>query len=103
MPVTVIATMHTKDGLQDDVVRALTEVTEHFHAEEGCLKYTLHTSGKSRVIIVESWRDKESLAAHANGPKFAALNTRLKEMLISETEVTFAKPVPAGDSTQGTL
>lgn len=103
MSVTVIATMHARDGLQEDVVRALAEVTAHFHAEEGCLKYTLHTSGKSRVIIVESWRDKESLTAHANGPQFVALNARLKELLIGDTEITFANPVPAGDSTQGTI
>lgn len=103
MPVTVIATMHTRDGLQEEVVRALSDVTEHFHAEEGCLKYTLHTSGRNRVIIVESWRDKESLEAHANGPQFAALNARLKELIIGDAEITFAKPVPARDSTQGTL
>lgn len=103
MSVTVIATMHAQDGLQEDVVRALTEVTGHFHAEEGCLKYTLHTSGKDRVIIIESWRDKESLAAHANGPHFAALNARLKEMLVGDSQIAFAKPVAAGDPIQGTI
>ena len=103
MPVTVIATMHARDGLQGDVVKALTEVTAHFHAEEGCLKYALHTSGKDRVIIVESWRDKESLTAHANGPHFAALNARLKEMLAGDSQITVAKPVAAGNSMQGTI
>lgn len=103
MPVTVIATMHAQDGHQDDVVQALLKGTEHFHAEEGCLKYALHTSGSSRVIVVESWRDQESLTAHASSPQFSALSARLKELLISDPQITLARPVPAGDSTQGAI
>ena len=103
MPVTVIATMQTRDGLQDDVVRALAEATEHFHAEEGCLKYTLHTSGSSRVIVIESWSDKESLTAHASSPRFTEVNARLKEMLVGDPQITFAKPVSAGELIQGTI
>ena len=103
MPVTVIATMHTRDGLQDDVVRTLTEATEHFYAEEGCLKYTLHTSGISRVIVIESWSDKESLTAHASSTRFTEMNARLEEMLVGDPEITFAKPVSAGGSIKGTI
>lgn len=103
MPVTVIATMHTRDGLQEDVVHTLAEAAEHFHAEEGCLKYTLHTSGKSRVIVIESWSDKESLTAHAIGPRFAEMKARLKEMLVGDPQIVFAKPVSAGDSIKGTI
>lgn len=84
-------------------MRVLAEATEHFHAEEGCLKYTLHTSGKSRVIVIESWSDKESLTAHASSPRFAEMNVRLKEMLAGDAQITFAKPVSAGDSVQGTI
>jgi len=103
MPVTVIATLHPRDGQQDAVVEAVAEVADHFHAEAGCLKYTLHRSGRSRLILVESWRDQQSLEAHSRSDAYADLSTQLKELLSQPPEVRLASPVPVGREAQGSL
>jgi quinol monooxygenase YgiN len=101
--ITVIATLHPQEGRQEDVVEAVSGLADQIHAEQGCLKYALHRSGRSCVVIVESWQDKESLDAHANGEPLAELHARLEALVSRPTEVNVAHPVPAGHPTQGAL
>lgn len=84
-------------------MEAVSGLADQIHAEQGCLKYALHRSGRSRVVIVESWQDKESLDAHASGEPLAELHARLDDLLSKPTEVNLAHPVPAGQPTQGAL
>lgn len=103
MPVTVIATLHAHDGKQNEVLQAISEAAAEIHSEPGCLKYAPHRSGRGRVVIVESWQDKEALDAHAKGPRFAALSERFGALLSQPPEILLATPEPVGDATRGAL
>jgi quinol monooxygenase YgiN len=103
MPVTVIATLHPRDGKQDAVVEAVAGIAARIHAESGCLKFTLHRSGRSRLMLVESWRDQQSLEAHSQSGAFTELTARLEELLSEPPDIKLASPVPVGREEQGSL
>lgn len=103
MPVTVIATLHAQDGKQDDVLQAVSAIATEVHAEPGCLRYAPHTSGRNRVVIVESWESREALDVHAKSPGFIALGKQLEGLLSAPLEVALAAPAPAGDPAKGAL
>lgn len=103
MPVTVIATLRPRDGQQGAVVEAVAGVADRIHAESGCLKFTLHRSGRSRLILVESWQDQESLEAHSQSRAYTDLTARLEELLSQPPDINLASPVPVGREQQGWL
>lgn len=103
MSVTVIATLHAQDGKQDDVLQAVSGLAGEVHAEPGCLRYAPHTSGRNRVVIVESWESREALDEHAKGPGFTALVKQLEGLLSAPLDVAVALPAPAGDLAKGVL
>jgi quinol monooxygenase YgiN len=103
MPVTVIATLHAQDGKQADVLQAVSAVAPEVHSEPGCLRYAPHTSGRNRVVLIESWESREALDAHAKSPGFTALGKQLEGLLSAPLDVTLAAPTPAGDPAKGAL
>lgn len=103
MALTVIANLLAQSGKQDALLQAVSEAAPGVHEEPGCLKYAPHVSGRDRVMIVESWTDRDALQAHAEGPAFAALSERFKELLEEPPQITVATPAPVGDPSRGTL
>lgn len=51
-------------------------------ADEGCIAYDLFESATRRdvLMICETWRDAEALAAHEKAPHFTALVPRMEQL-----------------------
>lgn len=103
MALTVIATLHAQQGKQEALLEAVSEAATEIHRAPGCLKYAPHVSGRSRVVVVESWADRDALNTHAQSPAFTVLSERFEELLSRPPEIVFATPAPAGNPPRGTL
>lgn len=75
----LIATITTTQEHTDTVKGALVEAVHAVRDEPGCERYDLHcdASNSSRFVMVERWRDEESLTAHTRGAAFQQLAATL--------------------------
>jgi len=103
MPVNVVATMKVKEGQQDAVLAAIAEAAPHFHDDPGCRLYAPQRSGRSRVVLIESYSDQDALKAHAESSAFKELQEKLADLVEGPSDITLCTPVPAGDETKGAL
>jgi quinol monooxygenase YgiN len=101
--VVVVATIVPQAEQREDVKEALTHAIRRVHNEdEGCLLYALHENPDGFVMI-EKWKDAETLKAHSQSEGFLELQGALKGRLAGAPEVKFLTPLPAGTDGQGTL
>lgn len=102
MSVVVVATFTPAPEHVDGALAALVDAVGPTHAESGCELFAVHRS-KKQIVVVEQWSDGDALAAHAEGPVYAALTARLEGLLAEPISVAFLRPVPAGTDHQGQL
>lgn len=81
---------------------ALSRAAEASQIEPGCELYALHQS-RTRFVLVEQWRDRESLNAHAQGTAFRTLTSDLEGLLDEPLQVQVVSPVPVGTRDRGVL
>lgn len=93
MALTVIATLHPRDGMRDAVLAAALEAVPGVLAEDGCISYTPHTVGKDGLLIIESWANGDALKAHGEGPALANFQTAAADMITAPSDVLVARPV----------
>jgi quinol monooxygenase YgiN len=103
VPLTVVAIFRAQEGHQDELLAAIQKVAPDVHAEPGCRRYAPHRSGRSKVMIVESWADRDALDAHAAARPFARLQEAIAGLLDGAPEITLATPEPIGDPERGAL
>ncbi|WP_028660430.1 putative quinol monooxygenase [Nocardioides insulae] len=103
MTVNVVAVITAKEGQQDAVLAAMKEAAPHYHADPGCLLFALHRSGRSKIVVVESYADKEALQRHAESDVFKALGAKTKDLVEGPSEITLCTPEPCGDEKKGAL
>ncbi len=74
------------------------------HAEDGCVKYTLHraTTDPGAFSIVEKWRSQADLDAHFKEPHLEPVADAL-ELLCEPPRILFCEPVEVGDPDKGSL
>jgi len=92
MTLTVIATLHPRDGLRDEVLAAALTAVPQVLAENGCLSYEPHTVGRDGLIIVESWASSDALKAHGSGPVLANFQTSVEGLVTAPSDVLVARP-----------
>ena len=102
--VTVVATVKVRPEHEDWAGGILDGVITVSHAEEGCVKYTLHraTNQPGAFSIVEVWRSQDDLDAHFKEPHLAPIAQAL-EMLTGPPQILFCEPVLIGDEDKGRL
>lgn len=103
MTVNIVAVITAREGQQDAIVSALQQAAPDFHADEGCLLYAPQRSGSRKVVVIESYADKEALTRHAEHPTFKAMGKQLADLVEGPTDITMCTPAPAGDSPKGAL
>ncbi|AJC53076.1 MULTISPECIES: putative quinol monooxygenase [Streptomyces] len=101
MPI-VVATLRTKPGRREEVLKAFRRHAPAVHAEPGCLLYAAH-AGEDRVTVVENWADQAALDAHSSGPVLATLGGEIADALDGPMDVAVLEPVPAGEPDKGRL
>ena len=79
-----------RPGGAEGFIRALKDggVQETVRAEDGCLRYDYHLSREAAdtVVLLEQWRDAESLARHLAQPHMEDV-ARIKADFVLETRV----------------
>jgi quinol monooxygenase YgiN len=103
MSVVIVATAHPVPEHRAEVIATFEDTIARVHAEdEGCQLYAIH-EGDDRLVMIEKWASKESLASHSRGSALADLAHRLDGKLIGELDVQVLRPHPAGTILQGTI
>jgi quinol monooxygenase YgiN len=102
--VTVIAVARLKPEHEARALELLRGVIEASHAEDGCVKYTLHqsTNEPGAFSIVERWRSQADLDAHFGQPHMAPMQ-EVFGYLVEPPTILFCEPVPVGDEAKGVL
>jgi quinol monooxygenase YgiN len=102
--VTVVAIAKIQPDHEERALELLRGVIEASHAEEGCVKYTLHHSKNEpgAWCIVERWRSQADLDAHFGQPHMAPMQ-ELFGYLSEPPAILFCEPIPAGDAAKGSL
>ena len=102
--VTVVAIARIEPEHEERALELLRGVIEASHAEEGCVKYTLHRSKNEpgAFSIVERWRSQKDLDAHFGRPHMAPMQ-EVFGYLVEPPTILFCDPVPVGNQAKGAL
>lgn len=106
MPViTVIARSKARAGKETEFESAVRAAVVATHAEEGCLKYTLHRASDdpSSYTLVESWTSREALDRHLGSKHIAELFSKLPALVTAPPEIRIFEPISEGDPVKGLL
>ncbi|NQD92901.1 antibiotic biosynthesis monooxygenase [Pseudomonas sp. CrR25] len=84
-PLTLVATLITRDGHAAAVEAGLRQLVDASRAEVGCLQYDLHQHRDNPQVFVmlEQWLDAAALSAHQQSPHFQAFGARCGDSLQS--------------------
>lgn len=90
-PVTVLARITAKNGLEDAVFSELLTLVDSTRREEGCITYDLYRSSCDPAVFIfhETWRSQEDLDRHFEMPHLLAFRSKAGEMLTNPAELTF--------------
>ena len=92
MSIIALAELHPTQGNTDSLVRALLAALDAVHAQDGCELYAVHEA-KEKVVILEKWRDRESLDAHRQGEPLARLRKAMDGLVADKrAEILIAQP-----------
>jgi quinol monooxygenase YgiN len=78
-PIAIVATIATRTEYRSSIEVALLTAVAATREEPGCEQYTLHRlpADPNTFVMIERWRDQESLDHHAGAHAFAILATAL--------------------------
>lgn len=74
--------IRTTEAGREELLRIARKLTEASLRDEGCVDYDLYQSAtRSDVLMIcETWRDADALAAHERTAHFTELVPRMKEL-----------------------
>ncbi len=89
-PLTVVATMKARPGLEAEVRRTLLALIAPTRQEPGCLSYELHQAvgDPATFLFHESWTSKQHLDDHLARPHLAALLARADALFAAPPQIT---------------
>ncbi|MFY9226704.1 MAG: putative quinol monooxygenase [Blastocatellia bacterium] len=92
-PITVMARLIAKPGMEKNVKYALKPLIIATRKEPGCLSYNFYQSSyDSRVFLShEVWESHEVFAKHLLSPYIIALQEQGEDLLVQPLEVTFVE------------
>jgi len=101
--IVVTAVFHPAPGTKERLITALREGIPAVHSEDGCVLYAIHDAEDDTVVMLEKWKSREDLDAHAAGPAVVQLNALIAPYLGHPVTVTTMTAIPAGTERQGLL
>ena len=102
MSVVVVATLLPLPQFRQEVVEIVERTVSDVQVEPGCERYALHESVDG-LVMIETWADRDALAAHAQAPAVAAMRDRLEGKLGAPVSVQVLTPRPVGTPEQGVV
>ena len=88
--ISIIAKIPVKEEKLNEAIETFKKLMAEVAKEEGTLSYTMNVSKKDpyTLVILERYKDKESLGAHSSTPHFKAFSAKAGELFAGKTEVT---------------
>jgi len=88
--ISLIAKIPVKEEKLNEAIEAFKQLIVEVAKEEGTLSYTLNVSKKepNTLVVLERYKDKESLGAHSSTPHFKAFSTKAAEFFAGKSEIT---------------
>ena len=88
--ISIIAKIPIKEEKLNEAIEAFKQLIKEVATEEGTLSYTLNVSKKdpTTLIVMERYKDRESLDAHSSTPHFKAFSTKAGELFAGRAEIT---------------
>ena len=93
-PIVVVACWRTTEGSLATVEGFLAELRPRSLAEPGCLGYEIlqGRDDPTSIVLIERYRDEESLEAHADSPHYQDLVVTKIRPLLTERAVKVFRP-----------
>ncbi len=88
--ITVIATLEAKEGKEEALEKALSQIIEPTRKEGGCINYDLHRTLDNPKVFVfyENWTGRAELDAHLSAPHMVDFIGKAKELLARPLDVS---------------
>jgi quinol monooxygenase YgiN len=88
--ISVVAKIPIKEEKLNEAIETFKNLMVEVAKEEGTLSYTMNVSKKdpNTLVILERYKDKESLGVHSSTPHFKAFSAKAGELFAGKTEVT---------------
>jgi quinol monooxygenase YgiN len=93
--IAAIARIPAKPGRRDDLINALKPLIEAVEAEEGTLRYILHTDLKDPDVLwfYEQYTDNDAFAAHGSSEAMKTLGPAIGEFAGGKVDIHIVAPV----------
>jgi quinol monooxygenase YgiN len=101
--VVVMARLYPAEGQLPAMLDAIARTIGSIHAEDGCELFAAHTAPDGTVVLIERWRSKEALAAHAAGSAVQAMREARAPFEARPGAVEVLAAAPFGDPAKGAL
>lgn len=103
--VVVVVLFRATPGREADAQAAFEEVMPPTHAEEGCIRFALHSvaGDPERFVLVERWASRAALDEHLAAPHLAAFRARGADLWAEPPLIMVADPLSVGDPAKGSL
>jgi quinol monooxygenase YgiN len=87
--ISIIAKIPIKEEKMTEAIEAFKQLMKEVAKEEGTLSYTLNVSQKdpATLVVMERYKDKDSLMAHSSTPHFKAFSTKAGEFFAGKMEI----------------
>jgi quinol monooxygenase YgiN len=95
MTISVVVTFQVDPRSHDAFEALVARVRPVMMGDPGCLRYDLQRAGKdsSSYVLLETYRDRESLKRHSESEAFRALEGELKGLLTAAAEMKVLRGV----------
>jgi quinol monooxygenase YgiN len=85
----VLAIVTAKPGLRAELLAIFQANVPAVHAEDGYIEYTAVVDvdganpafGPDTFVVVEKWRDRDALSAHADAPHMKSYSEKIKDIV----------------------
>lgn len=94
-PVTVVARIRAKRGMEERTQAALMSLIEPTRREMGCVNYDLHVSVDNPALFIfyENWTSKSALDQHLLSDHLAKVRAQAEALFDGPIEITLARMV----------
>jgi len=88
--ISIIAKIPIKEEKMNEAIEAFKQLIKEVAKEEGTMSYTLNVSQKdpTTLVVMERYKDKDSLSAHSSTPHFKAFSAKAGEFFAGKMEIT---------------
>jgi quinol monooxygenase YgiN len=88
--ISIIAKIPIKEEKMSEAIEAVKQLMKEMANDEGTMSYTLNVSQKdpTTLIIIERYKDKESLGIHSSALHFKAFQAKIVDLVAGRAEIT---------------